>query len=77
MCGEAAGDPLLACVLVGLGVSSLSMAPGLLATARVVLGSHSFERCVQMAAAARSAADGASARAAARELADERALLVL
>ena len=28
VCGEAAADPLLACVLVGLGASSLSMAPG-------------------------------------------------
>nr|MCW1092306.1 phosphoenolpyruvate--protein phosphotransferase [Streptococcus anginosus] len=26
VCGEAAADPLLACVLVGMGVTSLSMA---------------------------------------------------
>ena len=27
VCGEAAADPLLACVLVGMGITSLSMAP--------------------------------------------------
>ncbi|HEX2810716.1 MAG TPA: phosphoenolpyruvate--protein phosphotransferase, partial [Kineosporiaceae bacterium] len=77
VCGEAAGDALLACVLVGLGVRSLSMAPGLVAAVRLVVGAHSLARCVEMATAARLAPDAVSARAAARELADERILAVL
>jgi phosphotransferase system enzyme I (PtsI) len=68
VCGEAAGDPLLACVLVGLGVRSLSMAPGLVPTVRNVLAGHTLEQCTQMAAAARAARDPAAARASARAL---------
>ncbi|GLY32265.1 phosphoenolpyruvate-protein phosphotransferase [Kineosporia sp. NBRC 101731] len=71
VCGEAAGDPLLACVLVGLGVRSLSMAPGLIATVRLVLAAHSLEECRAMAAAARDAVDGVTAREAVRALAGE------
>ncbi len=37
MCGEAAADPALACVLVGLGVTSLSMAPAAIADVRAAL----------------------------------------
>jgi len=77
VCGEAAGDPLLACVLVGLGVRSLSMAPGLVATVRLVLGAHTLARCVDMAAAARRATDGVTARAAVRALAEEKILELL
>jgi phosphoenolpyruvate-protein phosphotransferase (PTS system enzyme I) len=77
VCGEAAGDPLLACVLVGLGVRSLSMAPGLVAAVRLVLGSHSLAGCQQMADAARKAPDADAARAAVRALADERILPLL
>jgi phosphotransferase system enzyme I (PtsI) len=68
VCGEAAGDPLLACVLVGLGVRSLSMAPGLIPAVRLVLAAHSLATCQAMAAAARAATDPATARAAARAL---------
>ena len=71
VCGEAAGDPLLACVLVGLGVRSLSMASGLVPAVRLVLGAHSLARCGEMAAAARSAPDAVAARAAARALLDD------
>jgi phosphotransferase system enzyme I (PtsI) len=77
VCGEAAGDPLLACVLVGLGVRSLSMAPGLIPAVRLVLAAHTLARCVEMAAAARAASDGVSARAAVRALAEEKILPVL
>jgi phosphotransferase system enzyme I (PtsI) len=77
VCGEAAGDALLACVLVGLGVRSLSMAPGLVAAVRLVVGVHSLARCVEMATAARSAPDAVGARAATRELADERIVALL
>lgn len=77
VCGEAAGDPLLACVLVGLGVRSLSMAPGLIAAVRLVLGAHSLARCTEMAAAARQAPDAVEARSAVRALADEKILELL
>ena len=64
VCGEAGGDPLLALVLVGLGVASLSMAPGKVKAVRAALRLHSFNLCQQMAAyavAARTAADGRKA----------------
>jgi len=74
VCGEAAGDPLLACVLVGLGVRSLSMAPGLVAAVRLVVGVHTLAQCVQMAATARRAPDAVAARAAVRAMAQEKVL---
>jgi phosphotransferase system enzyme I (PtsI) len=70
VCGEAAGDPLLACVLVGLGVRSLSMAPGLVPTVRNVLAAHTLAQCVDLAAAARGASGPTEAKATARTLAN-------
>jgi phosphotransferase system enzyme I (PtsI) len=49
VCGEAAADPWLACVLVGLGVTSLSMAPGALACVRDELSQHTIDDCRRMA----------------------------
>lgn len=72
VCGEAAGDPLLACVLVGVGVRSLSMAPSLIPAVRLALGAHSLARCVEMADVARRAPDAIAARAAVRSLADDK-----
>lgn len=69
VCGEAAADPLLACVLVGLGVDSLSMTPGGLAEVSAALTETSPSRCREMAGAALAAADAAEARAAAAALA--------
>jgi phosphotransferase system enzyme I (PtsI) len=66
VCGEAAGDPALACVLVGLGVSSLSMSPPSLPLVRAALGRHTLDDCRRAAVAARAAASAAAARAAAR-----------
>ncbi len=77
VCGEAAGDPLLACVLVGLGVRSLSMAPGLVTTVRIVLHAHTLEQCQAMADAARAAKDAVSAREAVRAMAAESVLPLL
>ncbi len=71
VCGEAGGDPMLACVLVGLGVRSLSMAPGLVSTVRLVLKAHSLERCQAMAQAARKASSPEAAREAVRALVDD------
>src|SRR5664280_1419297 len=53
VCGEAARDPLLALVLVGLGISSLSMAPAGVPAVRFALSRTEIETCEAMAAAAR------------------------
>lgn len=66
VCGEAAGDPVLACVLVGLGVTSLSMSPGSLAAVRAALAAHTLAECQAAAAAARAANSADTAREAAR-----------
>jgi phosphotransferase system enzyme I (PtsI) len=66
VCGEAAGDPVLACVLVGLGVTSLSMAPPALPAVRAALSRHDREQCVLAAQAARAAVSPQEARTAAR-----------
>jgi len=52
VCGEAAADPKLALVLVGLGVTSLSMAPSALAEVRTALAAHTMEDCRRLAAEA-------------------------
>jgi phosphotransferase system enzyme I (PtsI) len=66
VCGEAAGDPALACVLVGLGVTSLSMNPPSLPHVRAALAAHTKEQCRRAAEAARRATDADGARTAAR-----------
>jgi len=66
ICGEAAADPLLAVVLVGLGATTLSMAPTALADVRASLLQYTREDAERIAAAALAADDGASARAAAQ-----------
>jgi phosphotransferase system enzyme I (PtsI) len=70
-CGEAAGDPLLALVFVGLGVSSLSMAPVGLPAVRAALAAHTVEQCRTLASAALDADSGAEARSAVRALVEE------
>jgi multiphosphoryl transfer protein len=67
VCGEAAADPTLAPVLVGLGVSSLSMAARALTAVGSVLAGVTFAQCQAAASAACSATDPAAARAAARQ----------
>jgi phosphotransferase system enzyme I (PtsI) len=69
VCGEAAGDPLLALVLVGLGVTSLSMAPGSLADVRLVLGRHTMADCRRLARLALEAPEANAARQRVREAA--------
>lgn len=66
ICGEAAADPLLAVVLVGLGATSLSMAPGALADVRAALLRHSTDQARTIASAALATSDAAAARAAAQ-----------
>jgi phosphotransferase system enzyme I (PtsI) len=66
VCGEAAGDPALACVLTGLGVTSLSMSPPALPAVRAALAAHTTGQCRRAATAARAAHDADTARQGAR-----------
>lgn len=65
VCGEAAADPLLACVLVGLGITSLSMAAAAVRPVGARLGAVTLEQCREMANAALAAANPSAAREAA------------
>lgn len=64
VCGEAAADPLLAVVLVGLGATSLSMSPGALADVRAELAGFALADAVVLADVALAASSAAEARAA-------------
>ncbi len=70
VCGEAGGDPLMALVLVGLGVKSLSMAPGKVRAVRAALRMHDFDTCRQMANYAVDARTARDAREAVLAIAD-------
>ena len=70
VCGEAAADPLLACVLVGLGISSLSCAASAVAGVGSRLGTVTLSGCQAAAEAALAASDPRSAREAARRALD-------
>jgi phosphotransferase system enzyme I (PtsI) len=77
VCGEAAGDPLLALVLTGFGVTSLSMAPAKVPAVRYALGAHDLATCRAMADAARVGDDAPTARAAALAMASPAVLDIL
>jgi phosphotransferase system enzyme I (PtsI) len=62
VCGESAADPLMALVLVGFGVSSLSMSPAAVATARYILSQHTLDWCRALATAALAAKSAEEAR---------------
>ncbi|HEX5404055.1 MAG TPA: phosphoenolpyruvate--protein phosphotransferase [Pseudonocardiaceae bacterium] len=66
VCGEAAADPLLACVLVGLGVSSLSMNAPSVTRVGAQLAEVSVDRCQTAGRLAAEAATAALARTAAK-----------
>ncbi|MCU1482218.1 MAG: phosphoenolpyruvate-protein phosphotransferase,PTS enzyme [Subtercola sp.] len=68
VCGEAAADPLLAVVLVGLGVNSLSMSPAALADVRTELAQFTLEQAQQFADLALAANSAFEARAAVLEV---------
>lgn len=55
VCGEAASDPLLAAVLVGLGAAGLSMTPRSIPAVRAGLARVTSQQCADAAAAAVSA----------------------
>jgi len=65
VCGEAAADPLLACVLTGLGVTSLSAAAAAVTGVGAKLSSVSLHQCREAAEAVLAAASAVEARAAA------------
>lgn len=62
ICGEAAADPMLAVVLVGLGATSLSMAPSALADVRHTLSERTLDEARSLAQVALAADDAAGAR---------------
>ncbi|HEU4849359.1 MAG TPA: phosphoenolpyruvate--protein phosphotransferase [Terrimesophilobacter sp.] len=64
VCGEAASDPLLAVVLVGLGVTSLSMVPNALREVRATLLRYSMEEARILAQVALATTDAGNARSA-------------
>lgn len=66
VCGEAAADPFLACVLVGIGVVTLSAATAALPAVGMRLGSVTRATCQEAAEAALNATSAADARTAAR-----------
>jgi phosphotransferase system enzyme I (PtsI) len=68
VCGEAAADPLLACVLVGMGITSLSMAAAAVRPVGARLASVPIDRCEEAAELALAAADPAAGREAVRAL---------
>ncbi len=69
ICGEAAADPQLAVVLVGLGATTLSMTPAALADVRTELAGVTLEQARAKAIAAIAAESAAGARAAAAAVA--------
>ncbi|AWB88571.1 phosphoenolpyruvate--protein phosphotransferase [Salinibacterium hongtaonis] len=72
VCGEAAADPLLAVVLVGLGATSLSMTPAALADVRAELLLHTREEAAALAEAALGSRTAMDARDAARAVVSAR-----
>ncbi|MFC6356416.1 phosphoenolpyruvate--protein phosphotransferase [Luethyella okanaganae] len=69
ICGEAAADPLLAVVLVGLGATSLSMSPSALADVRESLARFTLDDAKTLAEAALAAESATEAHTAAKSLA--------
>lgn len=67
VCGEAAADPALAVVLVGLGVSTLSMTARALAAVAAVLASVTLPEARRLAALALGAHSATDARSLVRE----------
>lgn len=73
VCGESAGDPVMALVLTGLGITSLSMSTGSLPAARFAIRQHTLAQCEAIAEAALAAKGAQEARAAAVALMTEHA----
>jgi phosphotransferase system enzyme I (PtsI) len=69
VCGESAGDPLLALVFTGMGVTTLSMSGPVLPAVRASLAAHTLAECERLARLALDAPDAVSARRAVAEAA--------
>jgi phosphotransferase system enzyme I (PtsI) len=65
VCGESASDPLMAVVLAGLGITSLSMAPVAVPAVRYAVKAHTLDQARAVGQAALAADDAPGARAAA------------
>ena len=70
VCGESAGDPLLALVFAGMGITALSMSTGALPSIRYALRQHTLAQCQQMAQVALAANCPLAARDAVKALVD-------
>lgn len=70
VCGESASDPLMALVLAGLGVTSLSMSVPALPAVRFALRRHSLARCREISRVALGAGTAEASRQAALVLTD-------
>ena len=68
VCGEAAADPLLACVLIGFGVTSLSAAASAVTPVGAKLATVTLQQCRDAAEAVLSTAGPTEARAVAQDL---------
>ncbi|ADT96816.1 phosphoenolpyruvate--protein phosphotransferase [Mycolicibacterium gilvum] len=68
VCGEAAADPLLACVLTGFGVTSLSAAAAAVQGVGARLAAVTVQQCRDAAGAVLGTASAAEARAAALDV---------
>jgi phosphotransferase system enzyme I (PtsI) len=68
VCGEAAADPTLATALVGMGITSLSMASAAVRPVGATIASVTMDDCEHAAEAALGATDPGSAREAVREV---------
>ena len=68
VCGEAAADPVLAPALVGMGITSLSMASAAVRAVGAGLANGTLDACEDAAEAALAASDPQAARAAVREV---------
>ena len=66
VCGEAAADPLLAVVLIGLGATTLSMSPAAIADVRVSIARFTLDQARSLAELALAADGAAEARDAVR-----------
>ncbi len=67
VCGQGASDPMLACVYVGMGLDSLSMARSSMPGVGAAVAEVTLEQCCRAAEAVMAADDAKQARALARE----------
>ncbi|SDE67556.1 phosphoenolpyruvate--protein phosphotransferase [Mycolicibacterium neoaurum] len=68
VCGEAAADPMLACVLVGMGITSLSAAATAVPGVGAALAAVTLDQCRTAAEAVLATASAADARAVASDI---------